>query len=174
MKQQYRLYENQRVTNNAVYFFGGKSPFSNFFEGDQPVNFRGVEFPTSEHAFMYAKAIFFSDKYHANKIIGAVSPKQAKYFGRQVRNFDEQEWNKHRLNFMIEVLAAKFKEPLMKSLLLQTEDKQFVEGSPYDKIWGVGLAYWDDKILDSKNWNGLNLLGEALMTVRELLRSNQI
>lgn len=170
MKQQYRLYENQRVTNDSVYFFGGKSPFSNFFEGDSPVNYQGIDFPTSEHAFMYAKAMFFKDNFHANKIISAVSPKQAKFFGRKVRNFNEEVWNENRLNIMIDVLLAKFSEPLMKDLLLQTEDKTFVEGSPYDKIWGVGIAYWNDDVLDPNKWKGQNLLGKALDTVKEQLK----
>ena len=55
----------------------------------------------------------------------------------------------------------------MKEALLDTGNKILVEGSPVDKVWGVGLNYNDEYILDSSNWKGSNLLGKALMEVRE-------
>jgi ribA/ribD-fused uncharacterized protein len=52
--------------------------------------------------------------------------------------------------------------------------KSFVEGSPVDKIWGVGLAWNDPKIADKNNWSGLNLLGKTLDNVRmQLLIDNE-
>ena len=56
-------------------------------------------------------------------------------------------------------------EDLLKQLLA-TEDKVLVEGSPFDKIWGVGLIYDCEEIVDEENWKGLNLLGKVLMRVR--------
>ena len=48
-------------------------------------------------------------------------------------------------------------------------DKDFVEGSPIDKIWGVGIA-WDSPLIeDEGNWLGENLLGKILNSVREAL-----
>jgi predicted NAD-dependent protein-ADP-ribosyltransferase YbiA (DUF1768 family) len=44
-----------------------------------------------------------------------------------------------------------------------------VEASPTDRIWGVGLGPTDPRINDITQWNGLNLLGKALMSVREIL-----
>ena len=44
-----------------------------------------------------------------------------------------------------------------------------VEASPVDRIWGVGLAADGDRITDPQAWRGLNLLGFALMTVRDEL-----
>ena len=40
----------------------------------------------------------------------------------------------------------------------------------YNKIWGVKIDWKDDKILDEKNYKGLNLLGKALMQVRNELK----
>ena len=51
--------------------------------------------------------------------------------------------------------------------------KSFVEGSPADKIWGVGLVWTDPKIADKKNWNGLNLLGKTLDNVRRQILSDE-
>ena len=38
-----------------------------------------------------------------------------------------------------------------------------------DRIWGIGLAANDEKVNDPNLWRGLNLLGFALMRVRESL-----
>ena len=53
--------------------------------------------------------------------------------------------------------------------LLGTNERVLVEASPVDTIWGVGLAA-DNKSIENPNlWRGLNLLGFALMEVRERL-----
>ena len=53
---------------------------------------------------------------------------------------------------------------------MDTGDLYLVEGAWYDRVWGVGLAWDDDRILDVNNWQGTNWLGETLMRVRAALR----
>ena len=66
---------------------------------------------------------------------------------------------------------AKFSQnPKMLKELMDTEDLEIVEASPYDKIWGIGLHETDPKALDKSKWQGTNWLGEAIMSVREKLR----
>ena len=43
------------------------------------------------------------------------------------------------------------------------------EASPWDKIWGIGLAAEDPKSWDVTTWEGENLLGKALMKARDFL-----
>lgn len=57
--------------------------------------------------------------------------------------------------------------------LLETGDAVLVEASPLDKIWGIGLARDNADASNPKKWKGLNLLGKALMAVREDLRNNK-
>ena len=38
-----------------------------------------------------------------------------------------------------------------------------------DTIWGIGLAQDSEKIYNPNTWKGLNLLGFALMEVRDRL-----
>lgn len=46
-----------------------------------------------------------------------------------------------------------------------------MEASPYDKIWGIGMCD-DDKFIENPLfWKGKNLLGFALMEVRDSLNS---
>lgn len=74
---------------------------------------------------------------------------------------------------MVDILKIKFQNPTLKEILLRTDNLELVEGSPYDAIWGVKLDWMSDEILDRNNWRGRNLLGKALMEVREYYR-NQI
>ncbi|MDR0273088.1 MAG: NADAR family protein, partial [Clostridiales bacterium] len=54
--------------------------------------------------------------------------------------------------------------------LLSTNDKILVEASPLDTIWGIGYSKDNDKAANPQNWRGLNLLGFALMEVRDELK----
>lgn len=49
------------------------------------------------------------------------------------------------------------------SLRSERGDTQF----PVDRIWGIGLAQDDEKTNNPNLWRGLNLLGFALMRVRD-------
>lgn len=42
-----------------------------------------------------------------------------------------------------------------------------MEASPYDCIWGIGMAEGDPGIEDRDNWRGANWLGEILTGLRE-------
>ncbi|GAB3993979.1 hypothetical protein GCM10028807_30610 [Spirosoma daeguense] len=55
--------------------------------------------------------------------------------------------------------------------MLNTKDRILVEASPVDRIWGIGLAADNDRAENPKLWNGLNLLGFALMEVRDRLKA---
>ena len=55
--------------------------------------------------------------------------------------------------------------------ILSTDNLEFVEASPYDTVWGVGLTEDDPLILNKKNWKGQNLLGIILTEVRNELKS---
>jgi ribA/ribD-fused uncharacterized protein len=154
-----------RVTDKYVLFWGGV--FSNFY----PCNFEtddGV-WSSSEQYFMFLKAKFFEDDETAEKIKLAETPKEAKKLGRQVKNFDEKKWEDHRRTAMFMALENKFlQNKELKDELLSEEykDKSFVEASPVDNIWGIGLHYDDPLADDEKNWKGLNLLGKTLDHVR--------
>ena len=50
-------------------------------------------------------------------------------------------------------------------------DRVLVEASPVDSIRGIGLAADNARAENPRQWNGLNLLGFALMEVRDRLRA---
>ena len=163
-----KIINNMRYTDTHVYFFTDKAPFSNFYKTH--FYYKGYNLLFSEQGFMIEKALLF-DKSKASLIAHETHPYKAKMLGRQVRNYNDAKWNEVRYDKMVEVLRAKFSQNEdLKQILLETGDRILVEGSPYDKIWSVKIDWKDDKILDEKNYKGLNLLGKALMQVRNELK----
>jgi len=155
-----------RVTDTHVYFWG--SPFSNWY--DVSFEYKSHKFYNSEQAFMWEKALYFNDHETAKEILSERDPAICKKLGRKVKGFQANAWMNHSYNFMKAINLAKFgQNPELKDLILSTEGAVLVEASPWDKIWGVGLHYNDDAILDEENWTGMNLLGKALMEVRDIL-----
>lgn len=131
------------------------------------------EFFCTEQAFMWAKAMYFNSPEEAAEILTSQlegnNPMWCKQCGRWVKNYDDAKWSLVRYSFMHDVNYEKYKQDLeLRAKLLnpQFDNKTFVEASPTDRIWGVGLAQDDPKIVDERNWRGQNLLGKVITQVR--------
>lgn len=158
--------KNVRVTEDFVLFWNGI--YSQWYPSKFEID--GVTYNCCEQYMMAKKAEFFNDKESHNKIMQSKHPKEQKALGRQVKNFDTNKWNQVCREFVYKGNLAKFKQDTyLKMQLLQTGSREIVEGSPYDKIWGIGMMWDDDAALDKNNWNGKNWLGEAIMRVRETI-----
>lgn len=121
---------------------------------------------------MYHKAILFDDNEIANEIAIEPTSSKQKALGRKVRGFDSKKWNAERENIVEEGHWWKFTQPKegdLRKMLLETGERLLVEASPYDRIWGVGYDLSNAEA-NVKNW-GANLLGKALMRVRNRLRA---
>ncbi|MEM9244853.1 MAG: NADAR family protein [Cyanobacteria bacterium P01_F01_bin.153] len=145
-----------------------KSCFSQWY--DSRFEEDGIIYPTAEHYMMAEKARLFGDTEALQKIIGATNPGEAKALGRTVQNFDQDVWIKHRFEIVVRGNTLKFRDPALQELLLNTGDHILVEASPVDRIWGVGLGQDDGSIANPYRWKGSNLLGFALMKVRDQFR----
>jgi ribA/ribD-fused uncharacterized protein len=85
-----------------------------------------------------------------------------------VRGFNEQLWLQHRYDIVVQANQAKFSQnPELNEYLMRTGSRVIVEASPVDDIWGIGLAQDHADVNDPNLWKGLNLLGFALMQVRD-------
>lgn len=150
-----------------------KTCFSQWF--DSPFEIEGITYSTEEHYMMAEKARLFENHSEANKklvsqIIEASHPQKAKQLGCSVEGFTNELWNQHRFDIVVRGNVAKFSQNKeLKDFLLNTGKRILVEASPADKVWGTGLAEDHGDATNPFKWKGLNLLGFALMEVRERL-----
>ncbi len=146
----------------------GKSCFSQWWK----VSFvkEGEIYKTAEHFMMAEKARLFEDKETRTEIIACEHPAEAKRLGRKVFKFNAEVWDEHKYAIVKEGNFLKFSQHLdLKDFLLKTNERVLVEASPIDVIWGIGLSHDDPRALNPTLWEGDNLLGFALMEVRDKL-----
>lgn len=140
--------------------------FSQFYPARFTVD--NITFNCAEQFMMYKKAEVFGDTETAAMILAERNPVQIKSLGRGIKKFDDKKWNAVKFDIVVAGNTAKFTQnPSLASVLSGTGTQILVEASPTDCIWGVGLAYDDPRLGDPSKWRGKNLLGEALMKVRQ-------
>ena len=145
--------------------FEGEYAFlSNFFEAEFP--WRGMTFPTAEHAFQAAKGYHIPDSYihditgYMDKVIAAPTPGKAKYAGRSVK-IDVASWDAQKVTYMREIIHNKFFHvPGLGGQLINTGAMLLVEGND----WGDGM--WGRYRNEQGQMVGLNTLGTILMEER--------
>ena len=143
---------------------------------------------------MYQKALLFSDHAVAAEILAASHPREVKALGRKVSGFSDAVWNAEREEIVRKGNLLKFTRPAdvedgfwivrpedkeegeevveagvsIRERLLGTGEREIVEASPMDRIWGIGFGPARAESVRAR-W-GLNLLGKALMAVRKQLK----
>ena len=146
----------------------GSFVLSQWFESDFTDG--NIVYRTAEHWMMAEKARLFNDALTLDKILSANSPGEAKALGRNVSNFNEEIWMQRRSEIVKQGSFLKFsQDERLKTYLCASNPRILVEASPIDTIWGAGLSADDDRISNVNEWPGLNLLGFALMEVRDML-----
>ena len=132
----------------------------------------GVTFSSMEQYMMYRKAVCFGDDKVAAQILVTEDVAEIKTLGRLVSGYDESLWNGVRQIVVYEGLLAKFSQNSeLGGQLKKTGNTVLAECAVKDRIWGIGLSMHDSDRLDRAKWQGQNLLGYALMMVREKLRT---
>lgn len=118
------------------------------------VYYDGVPYPTSEHAFAAAKTL---DPRERQRVLACSSPAQAKRLGHTLHL--RADWDAVRVQIMWTVCMDKFSRNVdMRHALLFTRHARLVEGNTWgDRFWG------------GVDGQGLNMLGQVLMSVRAVL-----
>ncbi len=146
----------------------GKFVFSQWYPSPFVVD--NIEYKTSEHWMMAHKAKLFDDNEIFEKILKADKPGEVKELGRQIRGFDEAKWNENKFAIVKTGNIYKFSQNAkLRDFLIGTGDRVLVEASPTDVIWGIGLTQDAKMIENPHTWRGENLLGFALMEVRDTI-----
>lgn len=142
---------------------------SNWYLSDFTIDNR--TFSSMEQYMMYHKAEYFHDKDIARRILKTKDVATIKKLGRQVSNYNENQWNGVRQLIVYEGLFAKFSQNKhLRDKLLSTSDSVLAECAVHDTIWGIGLSMTDPNRFDVNCWKGQNLLGYSLMMVRERIK----
>jgi len=173
-------YINQENQVEYLFFWGhqpnqdgsiNKSCLSQWYEARFKLD--GIHYQTAEHYMMAEKARLFNDEDILPQIIAAKNPGSAKKLGRKVKQFNQEKWIDNRFEIVIKGNVEKFRQnPELEQFLINTGSKILVEASPNDGIWGIGLEQTNPDCLNLYKWQGLNLLGFALMEARNILNSN--
>jgi ribA/ribD-fused uncharacterized protein len=137
-----------------------------------PFEVDGDTYVTAEHYVMAGKARLFGDEAMAAHILQTPSPEEAIALGREVRGFDRSVWMAARLELVLAANRAKFthRPELGVYLTQHTGQKILVHTGAGDLVWGIGLAANDIRARSPIQWPGKNLLGFALMEVRDEMR----
>lgn len=136
-----------------------------------PFQVEGIRYLHNEQYMMAKKALLFKDTRTYNKIMAESDPATCKSLGKSAANFNQVLWDSCKEEIIYNANYAKFSQnPTLKAALLATGDAIIAEASPYDKVWGIGLKATDPNAQNPRKWQGQNLLGKALMRVRDELK----
>lgn len=185
MKMKYNKEQllNQRLTLNRddfVFFWGHedrgkgltKVCLSQWYQC--PFVVEGQYYNCAEQYMMAEKARIFGDEEIRQQILAEYSQMAMKKLGRKVRNYDDEIWKEKRFDVVVKGNIAKFSQnEKLLDFLLSTGNNILVEASPKDTVWGIGLDESSPEAIQPRKWKGENLLGFALMEVRDILLTNE-
>ncbi len=125
-----------------------------------------TSFASMEQYMMYQKALLFQDTQTAAQILRAAHPGKIKALGRKVANFQESIWQKKRQEIVRQGIYLKFTQnaELKHQLLAHPPNCLFAECSVSDRI---GLSMHDPRRMEPTQWQGKNLLGKIIGSVRD-------
>lgn len=168
---------NKKEKMKYIFFYGytpsqdgsiTKACFSQWWQSKFIIDEK--EYFCMEQYMMAEKARLFKDKEIEEKIMECKYPKKIKALGREVKNFNQDIWNDNKYDIVLRGNYEKFSQnEELKNFLINTKEKILVEASPYDSVWGIKMSYKDENIENPFYWKGENLLGFALMEVRDKL-----
>ncbi len=151
-------------TEETVFFYEQDfyvlSNFSSF-----RLNWKGVDFDTSEHAYHWEKfylvpGAWTQDGTVCDLIRRTRSAHEAFKLAENMRSLRRPDWEAVKVSIMTDILRAKMSQhPYVRQKLLESGDRLLVENSWRDDYWGWG-----------PNRDGKNVLGRLWMSIRSELR----
>ena len=146
--------------NKPVFFKGHTHPLSNFYPLKDFV-FDGVNFATSEAAYVFQKALYHKDQRTAASVKHSRTGIHAKRLGDKIATVDS--WQTAKVDVMDNIIRAKLaNSDDARSALLATNEREIIEDTE-NKFWGRGT-----------NSDGQNMLGHLLMMYRKKLKTNTL
>lgn len=139
-----------------IEFRGQKYFLSNFYPCT--VEYEGIMYPSSEHAYQAAKSLDVDIRQQMSKIL---YPGAAKKLGSKLKL--RPFWSDIKLKVMEDIVRAKFTQNVdCKIRLLRTGDEELVDHND-----------WGDDFFGVFEGEGENHLGKILMKIRQELRADE-
>src|SRR5260370_24860794 len=146
----------------TIFFYGARHKPYGCFSNFSPHGFEldGVWGPTSEHYFQAEKVARTS---FADQIRQDPTPHEAAKLGWRRSLPLRPDWEAIKDQVMLRGVLRKFETHAdIRAVLLATVEELLVENAPRDYYWGCGA-----------DGSGQNKLGQVLMMVRAVLRSQE-
>ena len=154
-------------------------PFSNEYEGTipflyvVPIGSKKCTRIQCEHAIKALSCTMASmsgDEKTFCEIEKEVDVGKCLELGGGCTGFDKTVWDEKLYEVAEQVLWFKFRsDDNLVMLLLQTREAEIAYASS-DPKWGIGISKDDPRLVTPSKWHGENILGKALVRVRERLR----
>ncbi|RPA78861.1 DUF1768-domain-containing protein [Ascobolus immersus RN42] len=171
--------DHQQNDTSPVYFWKTNPANPGYLSQWYPSPFTDPTHPTAtfanaEQYMMFSKAALFApDSPITKQILSTTDPRKLKSLGRKVHNFREVVWDEHKYAIVRRGNWLKFTQnEQLKEWLLETGEREVVEASPLDRVWGIGFAEDRAGSVSRELW-GENLLGKAVMEVRSAVREGR-
>ena len=119
----------------------------------------------------YSKAKLFGDLAAARSILIADTPAEQRRRAEQIKGFNEIRWRGHLGAILYRGLMARYEQrPEEVVKLLETGEDTLVYCGSADTALGIRESVSNPNAQNMETWTGMNLLGFALMEVREHFR----
>jgi len=156
------------LINESVIFLKTKEDFGGLsnMAGGFSINVNDIIIPSSEH--LYQACRFPNNPELQWDIINERSPMNAKWISKAHTHLTRPDWEKVKFKVMQWAIEIKLSQNwnTFGELLRLTGDKNIVEATKKDKVWGA--------VMDGEYYRGVNALGRILMYIRaEFVKLNK-
>jgi len=138
------------------------------------IDFHSTMYHSAKQAIYAELAKFFNDEVHLPQLLAAKTADEIDYSLEDVPGENNTEkWNEQLRKLIYEVNLAKFKQyPELAMKLLETKNAILGAYLPGDAMLGTGISIENVDAKDITKW-GENVLGTALMNIRDVLQAEQ-
>jgi ribA/ribD-fused uncharacterized protein len=138
-----------------------------------PFQVMGQEYAHAAHWMMIQKAKFFGDRRALSDLLSGTDNLEIANRGRNIEGFEAEMWDKVKYDIVLQGNLHKFSQhKSLRAYISDTHPLVLTEANPNDPVWGIGMRENAPGANDPHCWNGLNLLGFALMEVRDILEDS--
>jgi len=146
---------NQPGLEDKIFFYPKEFYVFDNFTAFQ-VEYDGILFPTSEHAYQATKFKKTSPETY-ELVRNARSAHDAQRIANENKDKADPEWTNYKVSVMKDILRNKIEQhPYVLKKLIQSGNREIIEDSWRDSTWGWG-----------ENKDGQNLLGKLWMELRK-------